>query len=269
MQKVILALAIVLPCTAFGQLKDSTRRVVRMQGAVNFRDVGGYKTADGREVKWNKVFRSADVSHLTPQDLSVLEQKHIHTVIDFRGVKESSAAPDKLLDGTDYTLSPAGSDSLPDMKKMGELMKDGHFMDEFYGNPRYFGERYRPLFQKLLTLKDDEALMYHCTGGRDRTGMATALFLYAIGVPQSTIEADFTASNVYLQPMYERMFKGMVQATGLDEATLRKAMELKPEHIRLMFNGIAKQYGSVDAFFVKELGIGEKERKLLKEKYTI
>lgn len=269
MKKIMLVLAIALPGATFAQLADSAQRVVRMQGTVNFRDVGGYKTKDGKKVVWGKVFRSADVSHLTDQDLTVLEQKHIHTVIDFRGVKESAAAPDHLLPKTDYLLCPAGSDSLPGAAQMSEIIKNGNFLEKFYGNTQYLGDRYKPLFQKLLVLPANESIMYHCTGGRDRTGMATALFLYALGVPQQTIEADFTASNVYLLPMNKRMFRGLQQSTGMDEETIRKALELRPELLHSLFNAIKGKYGTVENFFEKELGIGEKERAILKEKYTI
>lgn len=268
MKRIMLVLAMAIPGATFAQLADSAQRVVRMQGTVNFRDVGGYKTNDGKKVAWGKVFRSADVSHLTDQDLRVLEQKHIHTVIDFRGVKEAAAAPDHLLPETDYLLCPAGSDSLPGVAQMAEVIKKGDFLEKFYGNTQYLGDRYKPLFQKLLVLPANESIMYHCTGGRDRTGMATALFLYALGVPQQTIEADFTASNVYLLPMNKRMFQGLQQNTGLDEETIRKALELKPELLHSFFSAIKGKYGTVENFFEKELGIGEKERAILKEKYT-
>ncbi|NLR78393.1 tyrosine-protein phosphatase [Chitinophaga eiseniae] len=268
MKRIMWVLAMAIPGTTFAQLADSAQRVVRMQGTVNFRDVGGYKTNDGKKVAWGKVFRSADVSHLTDQDLRVLEQKHIHTVIDFRGVKEAAAAPDHLLPETDYLLCPAGSDSLPGVAQMAAVIKKGDFLEKFYGNTQYLGDRYKPLFQKLLVLPANESIMYHCTGGRDRTGMATALFLYALGVPQETIEADFTASNVYLLPMNKRMFQGLQQNTGLDEETIRKALELKPELLHSFFSAIKGKYGTVENFFEKELGIGEKERAILKEKYT-
>jgi len=269
MKKLILAAAMLVPYIAFAQLADSTKRVVSMQGTVNFRDAGGYKTKDGKSVTWGKVYRSADVSKLTEKDLKVLADRHIHTVIDFRGVKESAAAPDHLLPDTKYTLSPAGSDSLPDAKSMIAAIKKGDFMLKFYSDVTPLGERYKPMFQQLLTLPDGEALMYHCTGGRDRTGMATALFLYVLGVDQATIEADYTASNVYLEPVMGKMFKGLTMGTGLDEAQVRNAMELKPEYLRAMFAAINEKYGSVEGFLKKEMGIGEKELKQLRKKYTI
>jgi protein-tyrosine phosphatase len=269
MKKLVLACALMAPCISFAQLADSSKRVVKMNGTVNFRDAGGYTTKDGKKVAWGKVYRSADVSRLTEQDLATLETRHIHTVIDFRGIKESQAAPDHLLPGTKYTLSPAGSDSLPGGAQIIQLIKEGGFLDKFYSNTQYLGERYRPLFKQLLELPAGDALMYHCTGGRDRTGMATALFLYALGVPQATIEADYVASNVYLEPMNARMFKGLTTGTGLDEETVRKAMELRPEYLRGMFAAIVTNYGSVETFFEKELGMGPEQLKQLKKKYTI
>ncbi len=266
----ILSIALVLPMLSYGQLADSNQRLVHMQGALNFRDIGGYKTTDGKEVKWGKLFRSASISKLTDDDMVVMEQKKIHTVIDLRGNAESAAAPDRLLPGTDYTLCPAGSDSLPDAKRMADRLKQGGFLEKIYGTEgvKYFGDRYRSLFVKLISLNEDEAVLYHCTGGRDRTGMATALVLYVLGVPQETIEADFVASNVYLVPMMSQTRASMAKASGLSEEQVRKEMDLRPALIHSFFDAIRSNYGSVENFLQREMGIGEKERNLLKEKYT-
>lgn len=270
MKKILLAALTLLPAAAFAQLADSAQRLVHLQGAINFRDVGGYKTTDGKTVKWNRVFRSAAINKLTDEDMNTIREKHIYTVIDFRGKQESAAVPDRLLPGADYTLSPAGSDSLPNMTQMAALIKQGNFLDKMYGKASipYFGERYRPLFQKLLAVNDTTAILYHCTGGRDRTGMATALFLYTLGVPQQIIEEDFTASNVYLETMHSQMFAPMAQATGLAEADIRREMELRPELIRTFFKAIIDQYGSIESFMEKELGIGKKETMILRKKFT-
>lgn len=270
MKKIITLFVISIPFLTHAQLADSAQRLVRMQGALNFRDAGGYATQDGRQVVWGKVYRSADISKLTAADLQTMAKRHIYTVIDFRGVKESAAAPDKLLPATDYLLCPAGSDSLPNMQQIAQLVKEGGFMEKFYGEASlpYYGARYKPLFQKLLALPDTASILYHCTGGRDRTGMATALFLYALGVPEPTIEADFTASNIYLAPMHARMYQGMVQGMGLDLATVQKEMELRPALLRIFFGSIKNKYGSIEQFMEKELGVGSKELAMLKKKYT-
>jgi protein-tyrosine phosphatase len=270
MKKIIFSIVVLIPFISLAQLADSAQRLVRMQGALNFRDLGGYTTKDGKQVAWGKVYRSADISKLTASDLQTMASKHINTVIDFRGVKESAAAPDKLLPATDYTLCSAGSDSLPDMRQIAMLVKQGGFLEKFYGDASlpYYGARYKPLFQKLLALPDTAAIMYHCTGGRDRTGMASALFLYALGVPESTIEADFTASNTYLQPMHASMYQSMSQGMGLDIAAVKKEMELRPELLRIFFSSIKNKYGSVEQFMQQELGVGSKEIAMLRKKYT-
>jgi protein-tyrosine phosphatase len=271
MKKLIVSILTIVPFIGFSQLADSATRLVHMQGALNFRDAGGYKTKEGKHVITGRVFRSAAISKLTDADMQVMAGKHIRTVVDFRGVKESAAAPDKLLPATDYLLCPAGSDSLPDAKQMAMLVKQGGFLEKFYGDASlpYYGARYKPFFQKLLALPDTTALLYHCTGGRDRTGMATALLLYALNVPQQTIEADFVASNVYLAPMHEKMYKSMSQSMQLDTAAVRKEMELRPELLHIFFSAITRKYGTIEKFMELELGLGKKELAELRKKYTI
>jgi len=270
MKKLMIAFALFMPSFVHAQLADSTQRLVHMQGAINFRDVGGYKTSDGKTVKWGRIYRSASIAKLTDSDMQLMEDKKIHTVIDFRGRTESAAAPDRLLPDTDYTLSPAGSDSLPDVKQMATLMKQGDFLGKMYGDDgvKYFGDRYRPLFQKMLTVSDDEAILYHCTGGRDRTGMATALFLYLLDVPENTIEADFTASNVYLGNMMGSYAEPLAKATGLSVDEVKQRMALRPELIRTFFAAIRKKYGSIEAFMQQEMNISDKDIAALKKKYT-
>lgn len=271
MKKAIITMAILVPMLASAQLTDSIKRLVPVKGGMNFRDVGGYKTTDGKQVAWGKVYRSAGIDKLTDTDLALLEKKKINTVIDFRGVAEAKAAPDRLPKNTDYTLSPAGSDSLPNPTQMVKFLKEGNFLEKFYGVDavKYSGDRFRPLFVKLLTANNKEAVMYHCTGGRDRTGMATALFLYVLQVPQETIEADYVASNVYLRQMNKKMLAPLAQMSGLTEAEIEKEMALRPELIRAFFDGLKNKYGSIENFLQQEMGIGPKEIALLRKKYTV
>ena len=260
----------VLPAFSFAQLADSTSRLVHMQGAANFRDVGGYRTEDNRTVVRNRIFRSAEISKLTDKDLDLFSQKRIHSVIDFRGKRESAGAPDRLPAGTAYLLSPAGSDNLPDLQQMGKLIKSGRLIEMMYDSASvsYFADRYKPLFQQLLTMPGNDAILYHCTGGRDRTGMATALLLYALKVPMNTIEADFTASNVYLQQKNKEMLAPLASFSGLSIEEVTKSMELKPELLHKFFKAIETKYGSIDNFFQQGLGIGPEQMAALRAKYT-
>jgi len=258
------------PFFAFSQLADSTSRVVNLEGAVNFRDAGGYKTANGKMVVQDRIFRSADISQLTDNDMGIMANKQIRTIIDFRGTKESAASPDRLLPGADYTLCPAGSDNLPSTEQMIEAFKQEDFLMKMYGaeSVKYYGDRYRPLFVKLLTLPDNESLLFHCAAGRDRTGMAAALLLYTLQVPMDIIEADFTASNIYLKYRSQNIYTSMAEATGLSPEKLESMMLLRPELIRNFFSSISNQYGSIENFLEVEMGIGERELNILRTKYT-
>src|SRR6266704_451266 len=88
--------------TGHAQIADSSQRQVKLQGAINFRDLGGYAAADGRHVRWDRIFRSADISKLTDSDMIVLKDKHISSIVDLRGTQESQKAPDRLNPGMDY-----------------------------------------------------------------------------------------------------------------------------------------------------------------------
>ncbi|WBV60928.1 tyrosine-protein phosphatase [Chryseobacterium camelliae] len=272
MKKIILTLAVAtLGISVHAQIKDSARRVVKMEGAYNFRDTGGYKTSDGKEVTLGKVFRSDAIDKLSDKDLKTFKDKKIVTVVDFRGVEEAKKAQDRLPANTTYILCPAGSNNLPTAQDMAKFLKDKNFLFDMYGEGGlpYFGERYRTLFVQLLTLKPDEALLFHCTGGRDRTGMASALFLNILGVPQDVIESDYVASNFYLakNPTMQGMYSGLSKMSGLTQAEIKQQMELRPELIRNFFAAINKKYGSVENFFQVEMGMGQREIAVLKQKY--
>lgn len=269
---ITMTMMVVLGTTVNAQISDSLRRVVKMEGAYNFRDTGGYKTTDGKEVALGKVYRSDAIDKLSDKDLKTFKDKKILTVVDFRGIEEAKKAPDRLPQNTSYLLCPAGSNNLPTAQDMVKFLKDKNFLFDMYGEGGlpYFGERYRPLFVKLLTLQPNESLLYHCTGGRDRTGMASALFLKILGVPQEVIESDYVASNFYLSknPTMKQMYSGLSKMSGMSDDEIKKQMELRPELIRNFFAVISKKYGSVENFFQVEMGIGPNEIAILKQKYT-
>lgn len=269
MKKALLLALMILPLMATAQIADSTYRVVPMQAAYNFRDAGGYKTTDNREVVSRRIYRSAEISRLTDQDLQEFSDRKIQTVIDFRGTVEAAAAPDRLPEGVRYTLCPAGSENVShNPADYLKGMDEGAFLMSFYeGSIPYLSDRYKPLFKELLELPDDNALLFHCTGGRDRTGMANALILYILNVPMETIIEDYVASNHYLKPMNKEMYKKAAEY-GVDPEEIEKKFELRPEYMQGFFNSITQKYGTVENFFAQELGVGETERTCLRNKFT-
>lgn len=264
-----LGLVMQVPLGSMAQVADSNRREVRVHGAVNFRDLGGYATTDGHHVRWGRIYRSADISNLTPADLDSLKARHIACDVDLRGVAESAKAPDKLNPGTDYLLCPAGSDSVNTMfQRLAGMTRGGDsLMMVFYSNTAYLTPRYKPFFGKALDLPDGNALLFHCTAGKDRTGIAAALLLYALGVPYPTIRADYEATNYYRAPDNEKMMKGMVTTAHISEPVARALMTADGAYLDATFDAIRKQYGSVDRYLTAELGLDKEKITILKEKY--
>lgn len=264
----IIIIFFLLPVNASAQRRNIPDREVTLEGAVNFRDLGGYVTTDYRRIKWGRIYRSADISRLTDADMQELERRKIYTVVDFRGEKEAENAPDCLLPGTDYLLLPAGSGNTSDLAGFTKGLTSGtEIMKAFYSDISTFQEKYRPFFRKLLTLPDTSALVFHCTAGKDRTGIAAALFLYSLEIPMETIFADYVSTNRYREKENERMIEDMVNEQGIDRQMAVEIMTANPQYLEAMFNALKKEYGSIDAFLYRGLGIGEEAKLILREKY--
>ena len=263
------SLFLLLAAPAFSQIADSSLRHVPLQGAINFRDLGGYTTSDGRHIRWKVLYRSADISKLTPADLDTLQARHIWYDVDLRGVAESAQAPDRRNPGTDYILCPAGSDSTNTM--MQRLAGLGHGGDSlmlaFYSNTTYLAARYQPFFSKLLLLPDTDALVFHCTAGKDRTGIGAALLLYALGVPYTTIEQDYTATNYYRAAENEKSMDMMVNRYHFSKDVAEAMMGARSDYIRATFDAIRNRYGSIDRYLDAEIGLTPEKREQLKNKF--
>ena len=261
--------SLLLTRPALSQVTDSAIRKVYVQGALNFRDLGGYTTTDGHHVKWHVIYRSADISRLTPADLDTLRARHIFYDVDLRGTMESAKAPDRINPGTDYVLCPAGSDSLnAQMGKTMSMTRNGDsMMLAWYTNTAYLTARYQPFFAKLLILPDSDALLFHCTAGKDRTGIGAALLLYALGVPYATIEADYTATNYYRAQDNGRSLQLMVTQYHLNEGVARSMNGARAEYLAATFDAIRRQYGSIDNYLQQQLGLDQQRLALLRQKF--
>ncbi len=272
MKKIWAFILIASPLLCRCQVADSSLRQVQLQGAVNFRDIGGYVTSDGHRVKWHKIYRSADISKLTENDLLIIRQKKIIDVVDLRGVNESKNAPDKLNPGMDYILCPAGSDGdLNNWMKSLSTVKTkaggDSMMIAYYANTQFLADRYKPMFAKLDSLSGDSALLLHCTAGKDRTGIGTALILYALGVPYETIVQDYIATNYYRAGDNEQKIKQMVNYMHINEAVATDLLSAKKEFLDATFAAIKNQYGSVNNYLKQEMGLDEQGIQSLKIKY--
>lgn len=273
MKKLLLLLFFATPTLA--QTSDTIvftpRRALTLQGTSNFRDLGGYPAAGGKHVKWGRIYRSADISQLTDSDLLALQSRHVALVCDLRGPQEVAQAPDRLPAGARRLALPAGSENIDPRALMsgGPRLNRDSLMRAVYTNTSFFRAKYKPLFDELLTLDNGQALLFHCTAGKDRTGIGAALVLAALGVDRPTILQDYAATDTYWQAGREQSLHRMTQA-GLSAeavAAMRPLLAANPAYLAGTFAAIDRQYGSLDKYLATEMGLTPAKRAALRAKY--
>lgn len=244
-------------------------RGITLEGANNFRDLGGYVGKDGRQVKWGKIYRSGDVSKLTDEDLKTLSSLNIKMVCDLRGPIEIEASPDRLPEGTTWINLPAGSEQVGGANSFLKYMKTPDTADSmmmaFYTRNDHYKAKYKPMFDQLLGLENDYALMFHCAGGKDRTGVGAALILYALGVSESDIYRDYELTNEFRKDINEPAVKKYMNE-GLSEKAARAMMAADPKYLKAAFESLTKKYGTVDKFLEMEMELTAEKRNMLQAK---
>ncbi|MFT4193066.1 tyrosine-protein phosphatase [Ottowia sp.] len=180
-------------------------RSLRLAGASNFRDLGGYTGADGRAVRWRRLFRSDHLAALTPQDAEVLRALGVTRAFDLRGVAERAAVPYELAGARQVPLpiEPTVVQRMKDLLEAGQQVTPAHTVELMQHTYRAFvhdnAACFATLFEHLLA--DDTPLVFHCTAGKDRTGFAAALILLALGVPRDVVMQDYLLTNdLYQMP---------------------------------------------------------------------
>lgn len=249
-------------------------RVVPLEGAANFRDIGGYPTKDGRHVKWGQVYRSNTLARLTAADFQKVNALGVRLVCDLRTDEERAIEP-TLWVGTAPVFVNSPKASLG--ANLSELFGKGPLTAEsmratfigFYGqmHEQYAGE-YRELFKRLLA--GETPMLMHCSAGKDRTGVGSALVLSALGVPRDIVVADYAMSETLLGTSLtiNPDDPDAAMFARLPPEVIRVLMRTEPAYIEATFAAIEKQYGSVDAYLETALGVGPKERAALRARLT-
>tara|TARA_R110002072_G_scaffold60731_5_gene153749 strand:+ start:1598 stop:2506 length:909 start_codon:yes stop_codon:yes gene_type:complete len=203
----------------------AAHRLLNFEGIHNFRDLGGYPTADGRQVKWGVLYRAGTFAESSRADLQQLGQLNLQTLIDFRSAAEKEAEPNQLPDPTGFTVVeiPTLDDGNEAMvEEITGRIESGDF-EGFDPNAlmldanRQFASTFTPQFRQFIhTVLDANGapVVWHCSAGKDRTGFASAILLRILGVPQDVVLQDYMASKENAlearqsQLMLLRLFKG-------------------------------------------------------------
>lgn len=258
----------------FAEQGDSVRKLP-FDGAYNFRDLGGYATTDGKTLRWGMLFRSDKLSDLSETDEQYLEQLNIRRIVDFRSELERSEEPNRIAPDSSIAIvnkpiaiDAAAVDQVKDRivasdataEEMGQLLIDAN---------RQMVENFTPVYREYmqeLLLADNYPTVFHCTAGKDRTGLAAALVLSAVGVPRETVMKDYLATNLYTAEHIDKMVM-LIKVGSLFRANseaVRALFAVDERYLNEAFAAIDEHYGSLDNYLTTGLGLGSAEREKLR-----
>ena len=244
-----------------------------LDGAVNVRDIGGYRSAHGLEVVPGWLFRGDALNRLTSADVELLDRLGLRTVIDFRSAGEVLiGGGDRLPYGTEFVHLPVSGGDLEavyeliasgDHDRQRRDLGDGRAASFMAGMYRGFvaDGRQREAFGTALRLMCAPGrlpLLHHCTSGKDRTGWMTAIVLTALGVPRELVLRDYLLSNDYHRAGHDRLRLDLLK-TGImaDPGLLRPVLEQSATYLGAAFEETDRRYGSFGRFLTHGLEITE------------
>lgn len=256
-----------------GQLVRFSERVIPLERGSNFRDIGGYPAANGKHVRWGRIYRSGGTPLLSDTDVDRLKRLGLSHLIDLRSSEERAIAPTRL-DGIDYAA--VGYPMAAISNHSGDLTD---IKAIYRGFPTLLAPQIRILFQTLLA--NEGALAYNCSAGQDRTGFATAIVLSALGVPRDVILSDYLLSTPNRRPEYEMpRIDPVAQASNPVAMYFAKfqqgpkASKPKPlfgadrlPYLIFALDEVERRWGSVDQYLQKEAGIGPADLQKLRVDY--
>ena len=255
-----------------------------LTGAPNARDLGGIQTADGRTVKPGMLIRSGELSRITDADAQKLSDAGLKTVVDFRTEYERNEKPDTVIPGVSYIHCPileqmtgitreqTGNEIPPYFRaaiaagRKAEERMSGLYLPLVEGE---YSTTHYASFLKMVLNHEDGALLYHCTAGKDRVGVATMLILTALGVARETILADYLLTNTYLEAETEQIVQDAKRYSDDPdlEYAIRAFESARERYLRNAWSSVERNYGSTEVFLERKLGFGAHETDALREKY--
>jgi protein-tyrosine phosphatase len=238
-------------------------RHVRLDGALNVRDLGGLATFDGKLTRHGVLFRADTLAHLTAADQVRLGALGLTTVVDLRTDEERVRAPDRLPEGPAPVVQalgflPRGNVEMFSAINAGRLDAEDAvqaMMAQYRNLALEHHDRYQAFVETLLG-PGSRPLLFHCASGKDRTGIAAAIVLLALDVPRATVLEDYAISNFQRRPI--DLF-----TAGASAPAVEQVMAANPCYLEAAFKAMEEASGSIQAYLA-ELGLDSEARRHLR-----
>lgn len=232
--------------------KGEIERLIALEGAVNFRDLGGYPVGDGKRTRWRVLFRADGLGDLTEADFEVMRALGIRTVIDLRSGEELERGR------FDVDAHPVTFHHFPIIEKLPDA-------EEFDRRPGLLGTQYLDMvrdagaaFVRALTvLADPDALpaVFHCTAGKDRTGVLSAMVLLLLGVDEETVVADYALSGAAMTRLRAKIIVKYPESRETID-NISEVFSAEPAQMEALLDHLRTEHGSVEAY-LSRLGSGD------------
>ena len=271
-----------LTATPSAEILMSYRRLLPLEGGSNFRDLGGYPTADGKFVKRGLLFRSGAMTGLTEADQDYLAQFQFHSVIDLRSNEELDLYPNRWAEnaGLSYVHHEYSMVDMMQKSSTEPSAKPSDYSGMYFHMMDFLKPQLSLYFSTLL--KGEVPAVVNCSAGQDRTGVTAALVLTTLGVPRELVIEDYLLSTDFRRPDHE---KGDIDLAAAAKTNAFAAMMLKygqgkdsarpnplvtadgVPFISFTLDTIEHRYGSVSAYLAQELGIDALAQEKLRAMY--
>lgn len=253
----------------------------------NARDLGGYKTIDGRTVKTGLLIRSGRLSNASKEDIHILKDLyHLNAVVDFRIIRERIDSPDVKIDGVTYYTLPLVDDKSPmvggvhkrsannqnPLSYFIDVIKQGHGKSDMYVK-LFKSERFQKgmtsFFQILLNSDGEHSILWHCAAGKDRAGSAAALTLLALGVDIDTVLTDFDLSNIAYNEWIQKRLTQVSRITRDPEilTVVRSLSGVNVDYMRNAIDATILDYGNIENYLEVCMNVTKEDIVKLKDMY--
>jgi len=251
-----------------------------LQNVVNFRDFRGYKTSDNRKVKKGLVYRSASFYVATESDMETIISLGLKHIVDFRETVEFVKSPDVFppniiiheipaIVENDYTQNKTLNffELLHSDIDIEGIYLANDFLREVYGFIAFDNRAFAKVFE--LIEKREVPILFHCAGGKDRTGVMAALWLLLLGVDYDTIIEDYLYSNEYIEKSGYTAEQIKIRNITSPEAikAIYDMVGVKEEYLTTTLAAIIEKYGSMEEYFLQEYGLDERKISKIRDYY--
>ncbi|WP_340316237.1 tyrosine-protein phosphatase [Rhizorhabdus argentea] len=239
-------------------------RIIPLSGGHNFRDIGGYRTVDGRTTAWGLVYRSGTMASLDASDHAVLDKLGLRTVCDFRSTAErtkrpSLFAPDAGFEvwARDYDMSSADFVAIFCHAEANQDRSRERMIALYHE----IAEEQAPAYQELFRRLADGALplVFHCSAGKDRTGVAAALLLDLLGVPRETIVEDYELTDLFIEKLAEIVRHEPIgdRLADIDPQIWAPMLRADAAYLHATFAMMEERFGSARGFLREVIGVDD------------